>query len=103
PVAQFPDIVPPQVSVSASYPGGNAEVVEESVAQVIEREMIGVSRMLYMRSTSGNDGSYSLSVSFEVGSDPEGNTVTVQNREPRAMSPLPPQLQLPALRVAQAS
>ena len=62
PVAQFPDIVPPQVSVSTSYGGANAEVVEQTVAQVIEREMIGVSRMLYMRSISGNDGSYGLSV-----------------------------------------
>jgi multidrug efflux pump subunit AcrB len=49
PVAQFPDIVPPQVSVSTSYGGANAEVVEQTVAQVIEREMIGVTRMLYMR------------------------------------------------------
>jgi multidrug efflux pump subunit AcrB len=70
PVAQFPDIVPPQVSVSTSYGGANAEVVEQTVAQVIEREMIGVTRMLYMRSISGNDGSYALSVSFDVGSDP---------------------------------
>src|ERR1700753_4158268 len=73
PVAQFPDIVPPEVSIIAAYPGANAEVVEQTVGQVIEREMVGVSRMLYMRSTSGNDGSYALSASFEVGSDPETN------------------------------
>ncbi len=93
PVAQFPDIVPPEVSVSTSYPGANAEVVEQTVAQVIEREVNGVSDMLYMRSTSGNDGSYSLTVSFAVGTDPETNTVNVQNRVQRAMSRLPSEVQ----------
>ena len=67
PIAQFPDIVPPEVSVTTTYPGANAEVVEQTVAQVIEREINGVSDMLYMRSFSGNDGSYSLTVSFAVG------------------------------------
>jgi HAE1 family hydrophobic/amphiphilic exporter-1 len=103
PVAQFPDIVPPQVSVSAAYGGANAEVVEQTVAQVIEREMIGVSRMIYMRSTSGNDGSYGLSVSFAVGSDPETNTVNVQNRVQRAMSRLPLEVQQSGVKVEAAS
>ncbi|HEX4171770.1 MAG TPA: multidrug efflux RND transporter permease subunit [Acetobacteraceae bacterium] len=103
PVAQFPDIVPPQVSVSTSYGGANAEVVEQTVGQVIEREMIGVSRMLYMRSISGNDGSYSLSVSFDVGSDPEANTVNVQNRVQRAMSRLPAEVQQSGVKVEAAS
>ena len=103
PVAQFPDIVPPQVSVSTSYGGANAEVVEQTVAQVIEREMIGVSRMLYMRSISGNDGSYGLSVSFDVGSDPEANTVNVQNRVQRAMSRLPAEVQQGGVKVETAS
>jgi hydrophobic/amphiphilic exporter-1 (mainly G- bacteria), HAE1 family len=93
PVAQFPDIVPPEVAVSASYPGANAEVVEQTVAQVIEREVNGVPGMLYMRSTSGNDGSYGLTVSFAVGSDPETNTVNVQNRVQRALSRLPAEVQ----------
>jgi hydrophobic/amphiphilic exporter-1 (mainly G- bacteria), HAE1 family len=103
PVAQFPDIVPPQVSVSTSYGGANAEVVEQTVAQVIEREMIGVTRMLYMRSISGNDGSYGLSVSFDVGSDPEANTVNVQNRVQRAMSRLPAEVQQGGVKVETAS
>ena len=60
PVAQFPDIVPPQVRVTAVYPGASAQAVEESVAQVIEAQVNGVERMLYMKSTSGGDGSYSL-------------------------------------------
>ena len=93
PLAQFPDIVPPEVAVSTSYPGANAEVVEQTVAQIIEREVNGVPGMLYMRSTSGNDGSYSLTVSFAVGSDPETNTVNVQNRVQRALSRLPSEVQ----------
>ncbi|HLM11079.1 MAG TPA: multidrug efflux RND transporter permease subunit [Reyranella sp.] len=93
PVAQFPDIVPPQVRVSASYPGASAQAVEESVAQVIEAQVNGVERMLYMKSTSGGDGSYSLSVSFNVGSDPDLNTVNVTNRVNQALALLPPEVQ----------
>lgn len=93
PVAQFPDIVPPQVDVTAYFAGANAEVVEESVGQIIESEVNGVERMIYMRSTAGNDGSYRLSVSFDVGSDPEANTVNVQNRVSRALSRLPQEVQ----------
>src|SRR3546814_13920142 len=74
PVAQFPDIVPPQVSVTARYPGASASVVEASIAQPIESQMNGVDRMLYMQSTSGNDGSYTLTVTFAVGTDPDINT-----------------------------
>ncbi len=66
PIAQYPDIVPPQVSVSTIYPGANSAVVESTIAQVIEAQVIGVDKMLYMKSTSGDDGSYSLTVSFEL-------------------------------------
>ena len=69
PVAQFPDIVPPPVQVSAVYPGASAAVVEESVAQPIEAQVVGVDKMIYMKSTSANDGSYNLTVSFELGTD----------------------------------
>src|SRR5580765_140636 len=93
PVAQFPDIVPPQVRVSAVYPGASATAVEESVAQVIEAQVNGVERMIYMKSTSGGDGSYSLTVSFEVGSDPDINTVNVNNRVNQAVALLPPEVQ----------
>jgi hydrophobe/amphiphile efflux-1 (HAE1) family protein len=93
PVAQFPDIVPPQVTVTATYPGASAQAVEESVAQVIEAQVNGVERMLYMKSTSGGDGSYQLNVSFEVGSDPDLNTVNVTNRVNQALALLPPEVQ----------
>jgi hydrophobe/amphiphile efflux-1 (HAE1) family protein len=93
PVAQFPDIVPPQVRVTATYPGASAKAVEESVAQVIEAQVNGVERMIYMKSTSGSDGSYNLTVSFEVGSDPDLNTVNVNNRVAQALALLPQEVQ----------
>ena len=93
PVAQFPDIVPPQVRVTATYPGASAEAVEASVAQVIEGQVNGVERMIYMKSTSGGDGSYALTVSFEVGSNPDLNTVNVTNRVNQVLALLPPEVQ----------
>src|SRR5476651_620285 len=93
PIAQFPDIVPPQVKVTAFYPGASAKAVEESVAQVIEAQVNGVEGMLYMKSTSGGDGSYSLTVSFKVGSNADINTVNVNNRVNQATAQLPPEVQ----------
>src|SRR5260370_6535270 len=93
PVAQFPDIVPRQVTVSAVFPGASAEVVETSVAQPLEAQVVGVDRSLSMKSTSGNDGSYTLTVSFELGTDPDINTVNVNNRVQTALSQLPPEVQ----------
>src|SRR6185437_8465677 len=89
PVAQYPDIVPPQVSVTTVYPGASAAVVEATVAQPIESQIVGVDKMIYMKSVSGNDGSYSLKVSFELGTDPDINTVNVNNRVQVALSKLP--------------
>lgn len=89
PVAQFPDIVPPQVSVTATYPGASAETVEAAIAQPIEAQVNGVDDMIYMSSTSGNNGTYTLTVTFKVGSDPNLNTVNVQNRVRLAEANLP--------------
>jgi hydrophobe/amphiphile efflux-1 (HAE1) family protein len=89
PIAQYPDIVPPQVSVTTTYPGASAAVVEATVAQPIESQVVGVDKMIYMKSVSGNDGSYSLKVSFELGTDPDINTVNVNNRVQVALAKLP--------------
>jgi hydrophobic/amphiphilic exporter-1 (mainly G- bacteria), HAE1 family len=103
PVAQFPDIVPPQVQVSAVYPGASAAVVEESVAQPIEAQVVGVDKMIYMKSTSANDGSYNLTVSFELGTDPDINTNAVNNRVQTALAQLPQEVQLEGLTIQKKS
>src|SRR5215813_13501948 len=103
PIAQYPDIVPPQVSVTTFYPGASAAVVEATVAQPIESQIVGVDKMIYMKSVSGNDGSYSLKVSFELGSDPDINTVNVNNRVQVALSKLPQDVQRQGITVKKQS
>lgn len=103
PVEQFPDIVPPQVSVIASYPGAGAEVVEQTVAQVIEDQVVGVDDMIYMSSNSGADGTYILNISFEVGTDPDIAAVNVQNRVSLAEPLLPSEVRETGARVAKKS
>jgi hydrophobe/amphiphile efflux-1 (HAE1) family protein len=103
PVAQFPDIVPPQVQVSATYPGASAADVEASVAQPIEAQVVGVDKMLYMKSTNANDGTYNLTVSFALGTNPDINTVNVNNRVQTALAELPAEVQQEGLKVQKAS
>src|SRR6478609_9160626 len=93
PVAQYPEIAPPTVVVSCSYPGANAVVVSNSVAAPIEQQVNGVEGMLYMSSNSGNDGSYSLTVTFALGTDLNMATVLVQNRVQQATPLLPEEVQ----------
>ena len=89
PIAMYPEITPPQVQISAFYPGASAEVVEATVAAPIEQQVNGVEDMIYMSSTSSNSGSYQLSVTFEVGTNPDIAAVNVQNRVALATSQLP--------------
>ncbi len=103
PVAQLPDIVPPQVQVTATYPGASAAVVEASVAQPIEAQVVGVDKMIYMKSTSANDGSYNLTVSFDLGTDPDIDTVNVNNRVQTALAQLPAEVQLEGLTIQKKS
>jgi hydrophobe/amphiphile efflux-1 (HAE1) family protein len=103
PVAQFPDLVPPQVMVIANYPGASAAVVEASVAQPLEAQIVGVDKMLYMKSTSGNDGSYMLNVSFALGTNPDIDTVNINNRVQLALPLLPKEIQQQGLTVRKRS
>ena len=89
PIAQYPEITPPTVEVSTTYPGANARVVSETVAAPIEQEVNGVENMIYMSSTSASDGSYKLTVSFNVGTDLDMAQVLVQNRVKLAEAKLP--------------
>ncbi|KMY68890.1 hypothetical protein AAU61_04755 [Desulfocarbo indianensis] len=89
PIAQYPVIEPPTVTVSTAYPGANAKVVADTVAAPIEQEVNGVEGMIYMSSTCANDGSYNLTVTFETGTDLDIAAVLVQNRVSVAMAKLP--------------
>ena len=93
PIAQFPPITPPTVVVTALYPGASAQTVIDKVALPIEEQVNGVEGMIYMDSTSGNDGNYSLTVSFKIGTDPDSAQVLVQNRVSAAIAQLPSAVQ----------
>ena len=89
PIAQYPQISPPRVSVSAFYLGAGSEAVQNSVAQIIEQQINGVEGMQYMTSTSGNDGTYSLDVVFDSSRNADISAVQVQNKVAQATSSLP--------------
>ena len=88
-ITRFPDIAPPTVMVRGSYPGGNGQTVIRSVVTPLEEQINGVENMEYMKSTASNDGSFSISIIFKQGVDPDQAAVNVQNRVQQATPILP--------------
>ncbi len=103
PIEQYPAIAPPTISVSASYPGANAETVENSVVQIIEQRMKGLDGLMYMKSSSASNGSASVQLFFENGTDSDTAQVQVQNKLQAAMSSLPQEVQRQGVNVNKAS
>ena len=103
PVEQYPDVVPPQVVVSAHYVGASADVVAASVAAPLEQEINGVDNMIYLESTATDSGSLQITVSFELGTDPDQNAINVNNRVQAALARLPQQVRDTGVRVQSRS
>lgn len=103
PVAMYPEITPPTVAVTADYTGASAETVANTVAVPIEKEVNGVENMMYMESSSYNSGNYELTISFEIGTDPDLAQVKVQNRVDKALNSLPDEVQSRGVNVARRS
>src|SRR5438477_3395692 len=103
PVAQYPDVAPPTVRVTAYYPGANAQTVRDTVAAPIEEQVSGVEGMMYMSSESTNDGAYTLTVTFKLGMDSDMAQVLVQNRVSLALPVIPPLVQTEGINVQKMS
>ncbi len=103
PVAQYPDVVPPTVSVTTRYPGASARTVIDTVALPIEQEVNGVDGMIYMQSFAASDGSYSLTVTFRIGADLNFAQILVQNRVSTALASLPDPVQSQGVKVEKKS
>ncbi len=103
PVSEYPNIVPPTVMVAANYPGASAQTVIDTVALPIENQVNGVDGMLYMSSTSAPDGTYRLTVTFRIGTDPDTAQVLVQNRVSLALASLPQSVQAQGVSVQKKS
>ena len=103
PIAQYPQITPPEVSISTNYPGASAKTVEQTVIDPIEQQVNGVEDMIYFTSESSSNGSANITVSFEVGTDPNMNTVNTQNRVSIATAQLPDEVMKEGVTVKQQS
>jgi HAE1 family hydrophobic/amphiphilic exporter-1 len=103
PISQYPAIVPPTIQVTTSYPGADAKTLIKTVALPIEQQVNGVEKMLYMQSTSANDGTYTLIITFTIGTDLNFAQVLVQNRVQAAMAQLPKPVQQQGVLVQQKS
>ncbi|MFZ1622509.1 efflux RND transporter permease subunit, partial [Dokdonella sp.] len=103
PISQYPTIAPPTVAISATYPGASASVVQDSVVQIIEQNMKGLDGLLYFSSTSESSGRASVTLTFEIGTDPDTAQVQVQNKLQGAMSLLPQEVQRQGVNVSKSS
>jgi len=103
PIAQYPDIAPPQVNIRATYPGASAETVQNSVTQIIEQNLTGIDGLLYFSSSSTSRGQVTISATFDKGTDPDIAQVQVQNQVQQALSRLPNQVQQQGVRVTKSN
>ena len=103
PISQYPDIIPPDVQVQTSYPGASAEVIANTVAAPLEQQINGVPGMIYMKSSSANSGSMSLTVTFNIGTDPDQATIDVNNRVQSALARLPEEVRRQGVTVQKRS
>ena len=103
PIAQYPTIAPPAVAISATYPGADAQTVQDTVTQVIEQNMNGIDNLMYMSSTSDSSGSVTITLTFQSGTDPDIAQVQVQNKLQLAMPLLPQEVQQQGIGVEKSS
>src|ERR1700731_1363211 len=103
PTSQYPNVVPPTVKVTTRYPGASASTLVNTVALPIEQQVNGVQNMLYMQSTSASDGTYALTVTFAIGTNPDIAQVLVQNRVASALAQLPQAVQVQGVTVQKKS
>ncbi len=103
PVAAYPEVVPPVVQITTNFLGGNAQDLEKTVAEPIEEQLVGLDGMLYYLSTSANDGTLNIQVTFKLGTNPDIATVQTQNRVSIAMPRLPPEVQQQGVTVKKVS
>jgi multidrug efflux pump len=103
PVAQYPNVTPPQVTISVSYPGASAQTIVNTIAEPIEEQVNGAPGMIYMQSSSASSGTYQLTVTFAIGTDPSIDQVNVQNRVQIGEAQLPAEVQAEGITVRAAS